>query len=321
MRHGWLRLTRLAGAAVSLVLTGWLAAAGPLPAGLLAAGPFASGRAMAAPASSGSTKAEAATQALPSPSEILRRVQQALGALRDARARVEAEVLEASGRRVRSVVDAWVLRQPALVRLQMVEPATLADQVYVIDFEQRRVFVYLPVTHQVVIQPMDDRLPAGTGLGAFGPVLWLQPVPTQFEQSVRLIATDGQGSGLRYVLEGVIGPRRTSQAPTAAKGPPATGSRTDTLRGGLPSPGPTTDGLPATPPVVSGSEPAWWPSGKASTVQVWVNGSTWLAERLVAYDPSGREVASVVLRDLRVNTGLKPQDLRRLPEDAEVVQG
>ena len=347
MKQGWTWLARLAGCALSLIwlwwlvpselFDAWLFAPGPSAVAPFHAGRFEDGPAVgspaaraAVPAAGDATTGEPVGNPLPSASEVLRRLQQAVAALRDARARVEAEVVEADGRRVRSVVDAWVLRQPAVVRLQVVEPATLADQVYVIDFERRSVSVYLPVTRQVVVQALDERLPAVTGLGQFGPALWLQPVPSEFEQSARLVGTDGQGSRLRYVLEGSIGTRGGNPAtqPSSRGAPSSRGNEAQTgansaQMGSHAQPaGPAQPGGP-TParPIVPGSEAAWWASGRASTVQVWVNGSTWLAERLVAYDTAGREVASVVLRDLRVNAGLKPQDLRRLPEGAEVVQG
>ena len=353
MKHEWTKLTRLAGSTAMLLLLWCLLPLRPWPAGVVAWGPFAAApfavgafatkpaaaapapAGTATPAAAGSTTGEAVPTPLPSATEILRRLQEAVGALRDAQARVETEMLEANGRRVRSVVEARVLRQPALVRLQVVEPAALADQVYVVDLERRRVSVYLPVTHQIVVQALDERLSAVTSIDQAGPALWLQPVPSALQWSVRLVGTDGQGSRLRYVLEGSIGTPRGNQGtlPGPLAGPSSRGNESPSsssyIQGGSSRAGSPQAGGSLPPgvspagaaPVMPGSDGAWWASGRASTVRVWVNGSTWLAERLVAYDAAGREVASVVLRDLRVNAGLKPQDLRRLPEDAEVVQG
>lgn len=246
--------------------------------------------------------ASGANQAAPAPAEILQRLRQSVSSIKDARARVEAQVLDAEGRRLRSVVEAWVLRQPALVRLQVVEPGALAEQVYVIDFERQSLYVYLPITNQIVVQPIDGTAALPTHLSQLGPALWLQPVPAGFEQSVKLVRAEQQAGRVRYVLEGsirMVGPGATPPATARpASGPPA------------PLAGPQSVG-----------ELSGWAGVEAASLQLWVDGSSWLAERLVALDARGREVATVTLQGLRVNTGLKAHELRRLPEGAELVRG
>ena len=211
----------------------------------------------------------------------------AVQGIRDARVRIEAEAVDARGRTTRSVVTVWILRSPGLVRLEVVEPSVLADQVYVVDFERLRLLVYLPVTNQVVVQTFDQAFGDSAQAAQFSPEQLLAVPAGADKVDLQLAGTEVRGNQLYYVLEGDA-PAPSAQARQQAGG-----------RSPLPV---------FAPP-------------EASRVRLWVDGSTWLMNRLAFYDASGRNVGSLVLRDLQVNTGLRPADLRRLPQGAEIVEG
>ncbi len=223
----------------------------------------------------------------PSASKIVERMRAAVQAIRDARVRIEAEAVDARGRSTRSVVAVWILRSPGLVRLEVVEPAVLADQVYVVDFERLRLLVYLPVTNQVVVQTFEQAFGDSAQAGPFSPEQLLAVGADGDAADLQLAGTEARGKQVYYVLEG------------DAPAPPSQARQQPAGRSPLPV---------FIPP-------------QASRMRLWVDGSTWLMERLAFYDASGRMVGSLVLRDLQVNTGLRPADLRRLPQDAEIVEG
>ncbi|HEY8448997.1 MAG TPA: hypothetical protein VIL95_00805, partial [Bacillota bacterium] len=122
---------------------------------ILSAGRAGTGLAM------GAARAAAASSAPPSTAQaVLDRVREAVTAIRDASARLTIESVDERARRTRMVIDAALIRQPAVVRLEILEPSALADQVYVIDFQTRKLQVYLPVTHQILVQPLERPAPA-----------------------------------------------------------------------------------------------------------------------------------------------------------------
>lgn len=223
----------------------------------------------------------------PTPQQVVERMRAAVREVKDARARIEAESIDARGRRTRSVVAVWMVRTPGLVRLEVLEPAVLADQVYVIDFERLRLLVYLPVTHQVVVQTFDQAFGDKARAAQFSPDQLLSALPGPDKADLQLAGTETRGNRLYYLLEG-------------AAPPPSAPVRQE--------------------PGGALSLPVFSPP-QAARVRLWVDSSTWLVDRLVAYDASGRTVGSLAFRDLQVNSGLRPADLRHLPEDAEVVEG
>lgn len=243
-----------------------------------------------APQPARSPSPEASAPEAASAAAILGRARASLEAVRDAQARIEAESLDARGRRVRSVLVAWMLRSPAILRVEVLEPSMLAQQVYVIDRQQQTMKVYLPVTHQVVVQNLaqameNSQLPMAVELDQV-----LGMLAKLDDRRVTLRGTERQDGRPHHVLEfstaDLVGPQA---APSLNPSPP----------------GQAASRLPP----------------QASFVRVWVDGSTWLPDRVVAYESSGHAIASVELTEVTINTGLQAQQLRRLPDDAEVVGG
>lgn len=236
----------------------------------------------------------AAAQTPTTADAVLQHAAEAARAIRDARARLTVEAIDAQGRRTRSTVLAAFLRRPALARLEVVEPAALAGQVYVLDGEAGEMRVYLPVTNQIVVQPLG----AGTS-GSSAHDLPLAPerlvetfAGTARPPSFRLAGTQQEGGSTLYVLEAPLPSPPAGREPSAA-------------------------GLPGLRQLLgSGMEAA-----QGGSVRVWIDGASWLPTRFVFYDPSGRQRATVVLTDVRVNGGLRADALRHLPDDAEVVEG
>lgn len=245
---------------------------------------------------------------------VLSQVRQAVQAIRDASVRLTSESVDPRGRRTRTVVKAAFLRTPGLVRLEIVEPSALADQVYIIDFEKQQVQVYLPVTNQILVQPFAKALPSGSDVKSPSPDRLFEALPgasgAARESSVKLVATEKAGGKVFYVLEA---PVDRSQLPASA-GQPGGGAPGGSGAGlSAPGTGSLLQGLVQGPAVGSAADAAY--------VRVWIDGSTWFATRVATYSASGKELATLILTDLRVNAGLKPETLRQLPADAEVVEG
>ena len=239
--------------------------------------------------------------------QLLQRMRQAADGVQDARSRVETEWVQPDGRRWRSAVLVWMVRQPAVVRVQVLEPVTLADQIYVVDGERRTLAVYLPITHQIVVQPLERELDRWGVLAGVAPALWLQPDPSWLQQASARVSVEGQGSSARYVLE--------ADLPRTAGGAPADGSARRPA-GVLPA-----GASRAATPLAQASPAIQQLWDRLARLQLWVNSSSWLAERLVGYDAAGKPVVTVVIGDLQLNAGLRADDLRHLPDDAEVIEG
>ncbi|MEW6047809.1 MAG: hypothetical protein AB1609_15245 [Bacillota bacterium] len=251
-------------------------------------------------ATASGSSASAGSQPAAKADAVLTQVRQAVEAIRDASARLTTEAVDARGRRTRSVLKVAFLRTPGLVRLEIVEPSALADQVYVIDFEKEQVQVYLPVTNQILVQPFAKALPSGVDVRSLSPDRIFEALPGAAgagkDSSVKLVATEKAGGKTLYVLEA-----------------PVDRSQLDGGSGAGAGAGSLLQGL------VRG--PALGAAEDAAYVRVWIDGSTWLATRVVTYSPSGKELSTLTLSDVRINAGLKPQALRQLPADAEIVEG
>ncbi|HEY8424655.1 MAG TPA: hypothetical protein VIK73_01405 [Limnochordales bacterium] len=217
---------------------------------------------------------------------VLERMDAAARDLRDMSARLTLEATDARGRRARSVLLVAFIREPALARLEIREPSALSGQVYVLDGAAREMRLYLPVTHQIVVQRLDEATPAPVAPEH----LLKSVVDEQAEPSLRLVGTEQAGGTPLYVLEASI---------------PSLGA----------APGVDVN-LPGMPVPSLGDIPA-----DGGSVRIWVDGSSWLPIRFVVYDRRGGQRASLSLTEVRINQKLRPEELRRLPEDAEMVEG
>lgn len=244
-----------------------------------------------------STTARAA-QALTA-KDVVARSHQAIRSVRDVSVRITAESTDAKGRRSRMVMQVAAIVSPALLRLEVLEPAALADQAYVIDPERNEVQVYLPVTNQIVVQSLAA---GGTGLKlpeSFSPDRLLEMLPSPDDPTLELVGTERSGNITYYVLEAPAGAWESLPGASAGSAPGA-----GSPLGGFLTP----------------------PAGDVSTVRVWIDATTWLAGRIEIYSEAsgapapGKLVGSVTLSGLRVNAGLEPEALRELPADAEIVR-
>lgn len=277
----------------------------------LSAGRFGTGLAI------GAAPAAAASSAQPSTARaVLDRVREAVAAIRDASARLIIESVDERARRTRMVISAALIRQPAVVRLEILEPSALADQVYVIDFQTQRLQVYLPVTHQILMQPLERPASADAAAASvpapalLSPEQLLDVLPSESsEPAVRLVGTEKAGGKTLYVLE-ASAPRPSSSGSPSRSAPGAQGST-------APPPAPAGSGLAGLLPIQPGAGAAQ----EAAYVRVWIDGSTWLATRVALYSSANKELASLTFADVRINRGLRPEALRQLPADAEVVEG
>ncbi len=217
---------------------------------------------------------------------VLERVEAAARDLRDMSARLTIEATDARGRRARSVLMVAFIREPALARLELREPSALGGQVYVLDGAARELRLYLPVTHQIVVQRLDE-----APVAPVAPERLLRDLgDQQGEPALRLIGTEQAEGATLYVLEAPV------PSHSAASG-------VDVSLPGLP--------LPSLGDTLA----------DGGSVRIWVDGRSWVPVRFVVYDPRGGQRASLSLTGVRLDQGLRPEELRCLPEDAEVVEG
>ncbi|WP_324668623.1 LolA family protein [Geochorda subterranea] len=217
---------------------------------------------------------------------VLERVEAAARDRRDMSARLTIEAIDARGRRARSVLMAAFIREPALARIEIAEPSALRGQTYVLDGAARELRLYLPVTHQIVVQRLDE-----APVAPVAPERLLRDMgDRQGAPALRLIGTEQAEGATLYVLEGPL-----PSSSIASGG--------DVSLTGLP--------LPSLGDTLA----------DGGSVRIWVDGRSWVPVRFVVYDPRGGQRASLSLTAVRLDQGLRPEQLRRLPEDAEVVEG
>ncbi|WP_324716653.1 hypothetical protein U7230_15075 [Carboxydochorda subterranea] len=228
--------------------------------------------------------------------QILERSRQAAQSIQDLSARVTTVLVDAKGRRTRTVSDVYYLRTPGILRLEVVEPSALADQVYILDAEKKQMQVYLPVTNQVVVREFSPTTMASganpSGQGAAAPLLesFLGALPQETPKGLKFAGTERSEGTTFYILEAPV-------------------DRAALQRAANPS------GAPAAGPL-EGLAPL---SSDVESLKVWVDARTWLPSRVEALNQAGQAVSTITIAQLRVNSGLKIAALRQLPADAEVV--
>lgn len=230
--------------------------------------------------------------AAPTASEILHNVSARMEAAKTASLKITVTQFQPDGSKTAMAARILVDRTQGLTRVTLLEPPALADQVMVLDAKAKVSRLYLPVTNQIIVSPLD--IPAGSSptLG-FGQMFAL---PSSKDFDLRLLGTQTVAGRNCYVVEAK--PKHPVKAPE---------------RAGTPS-GAAHGAGPAGQP---GLQEIQW---EGQTVRLFVDSQESMLVQVDVLGQDGKVQARIAVSDLKMDVKLTRQQLAGLPADAEIVQ-